>query len=54
MLEISQQTNLLEQNSYRYSLQDIPDPNLYREVYPYDDIPKIAFNHRRVPIGMPP
>ncbi len=53
MLEISNSTNLLEQNSYKYSLQDIPDPNLYREIYSYDDIPKIAFNHRRVPIGMP-
>ncbi len=53
MLEISNSTNLLEQNSYRYSLQDIPDPNLYREIYPYDEIPKIAFNHRRVPVGMP-
>ena len=53
MLEISPQTNLLEQNSYKYSLHDIPDPNLYRDLYPYDDIPKISFNHRRVPIGMP-
>ena len=53
MLEISSQTNLLEQNSYKYSLQDIPDPNLYRDLYPYDDIPRISFNHRRVPIGMP-
>lgn len=53
MLEISSQTNLLEQNSYRYSLQDVPEPNLYRDVYSYNDIPKIAFNHRRVPIGMP-
>ena len=53
MLEISTQTNLLEQNSYKYSLQDIPDPNLYRDLYPYDEIPKISFNHRRVPIGMP-
>ena len=53
MLEISNSTNLLEQNSYKYSLQDIPEPNLYRDIYSYDDIPKIAFNHRRVPIGMP-
>lgn len=53
MLEISNSTNLLEQNSYRYSLQDISEPNLYREIYPYHEVPKIAFNHRRVPIGMP-
>ncbi len=53
MLELSNKTNLLEENSYRYSLQDIENPNLYREFYSYDDVPKIAFNHRRVPMGMP-
>ena len=46
-------TNLLEQSQYKYSLQDVADPNLYREIYPYDEIPKIAFNHRRVPLAMP-
>lgn len=29
------------------------EPNLYRDIYPYTDIPKIPFNHRRVPISMP-
>ena len=53
MLEISSKTNLLEQKSYKYSLQDVAEPNLYRDVYPYTDVPRIAFNHRRVPIGMP-
>ncbi len=53
MLEISKKSNLLEQKSYKYSLQDIPEPNLYRDVYPYSDVPKVAFNHRRVPMGMP-
>lgn len=53
MLEISPKSNLLEQKSYKYSLQDIPEPNLYREVYTYTEVPKIPFNHRRVPLGMP-
>lgn len=53
MLEISSKTNLLEQKSYKYSLQDVEEPNLYRDVFPYTDVPRIAFNHRRVPIGMP-
>lgn len=53
MLELSNKTNLLEQATYKYSLQDIEEPNLYRDLYPYDDIPKISFNHRRVPMGMP-
>jgi hypothetical protein len=53
MLEISEKTNLLEQKSYKYQLQDVAEPNLYRDIYPYDEVPKIPFNHRRVPIGMP-
>ncbi|MBR2612880.1 MAG: 2-isopropylmalate synthase [Clostridia bacterium] len=53
MLEISEKTNLLEQKSYRYALQDVENPNLYRDIYPYTQVPRVAFNHRRVPIGMP-
>ena len=53
MLDLSHKTNLLEQDTYRYSLQDVEEPNLYRDFYPYEEIPKIAFNHRRVPMGMP-
>ena len=53
MLEISSKTNLLEQNTYKYSLQDVAEPNLYRDIYSYDTVPKIAFNHRRVPMRMP-
>ena len=53
MLEISSKSNLLEQKNYKYSLQDIPEPNLYRDIYEYDFVPKIAFNHRRVPMNMP-
>ena len=53
MLELSAKTNLLEENDYRYSLQDVKDPVLYRDVYNYDEVPKVAFNHRRVPMSMP-
>ncbi len=53
MLEISNKTNLLEQRTYKYSLQDVEEPNLYREIYEYDSVPKVAFNHRRVPMNMP-
>ncbi len=53
MLEISSKTNLLEQKSYKYQLQDVDEPNLYRDIYPYEEIPRVSFNHRRVPMGMP-
>ena len=53
MLEISSKTNLLEQNSYKYSLQDVEEPNLLRDIYAYGTVPKVSFNHRRVPLNMP-
>ena len=53
MLDKNRHTNLLEQSQYKYSLQDVDEPNLYREIFPYDEIPKVAFNHRRVPLSMP-
>ena len=53
MLEISKKTNLLEQNIYRYSLQEVEEPNLYRQIYNYDDVPKVSFDYRRVPMNMP-
>ena len=53
MLEISGKTNLLEQKSYKYSLQDVQEPNLQRDIYSYGTVPKVAFNHRRVPMNMP-
>ena len=53
MLEVSPKTNLLEQKSYRYSLQDVKEPNLNRDIYNYEGVPNIPFNHRRVPMGMP-
>lgn len=53
VLELSQKTNLLEQDTYKYALQDVEEPNLYRDFYTYSDVPRVAFNHRRVPMGMP-
>lgn len=53
MLEISRKSNLLEQKSYRYSLQDVEAPNLYQDIYNYEEVPRVPFNHRRVPMGMP-
>jgi len=53
MIYFNENTNLLEQKAYKYTLQDVAEPNLYREIYPYTEVPKIAFNHRRVPMGMP-
>ncbi len=53
MLEISNVSHLLEDETYKYELQDVENPELYRDLYSYKEIPKVSFNHRRVPLGMP-
>ena len=53
MIKFSEQTNLLEQHNYHYQLQDVSEPNLYRELFDYDNVPKISFNHREVPMFTP-
>ncbi len=46
-------TNLLEKSEFDYVLQDVAEPNLYRIMFDYEHIPKIAFNMRVVPMAMP-
>ena len=53
MSEFSRKTNVLMQHKYHYSLQDVAEPNLYREIFSYDSVPKITFNMRHVPEDMP-
>ncbi len=49
----SDATHLIEQSSYRYSLQERKDPNLYRHLFDYKSVPKVSFNHRYVPVNTP-
>ena len=53
MLSFDTTNNLLMQSKYRYNLQDVAEPNLYREIYDYEHVPKVAFNLRHVPMQMP-
>jgi len=53
MIEFNPMSNLLEQDQYKYELQDVSQPHLFRDIYPYDEVPKTSFNHRRVPMNMP-
>ncbi len=53
MLKFDEKNNLLMQAKYHYSLQDVTEPNLYREIYDYESVPKVAFNMRHVPMQMP-
>ncbi|MDR1536600.1 MAG: 2-isopropylmalate synthase [Clostridiales bacterium] len=53
MFTFNSKTNLLERSETQYQLQDVKEPNLHRNLFTYDAIPKVAFNHRIVPIDMP-
>lgn len=49
----NEHTNLLELQEYMYHLVDVDKPNVFRNLFPYDEVPKIAFNERIVPHNMP-
>ncbi len=53
MIFYNNKTNQLEDAIYHYELQDVAEPELYRELFDYKSIPKIAFNHRNVPMNTP-
>jgi isopropylmalate/homocitrate/citramalate synthase len=53
MFELNEYTNLLEKEEFKYPLQNPSKPNLFRSLFMYDEIPKVAFNHRMVPVSMP-
>lgn len=36
---------------WQYTLQDIPEPNLQRDVFPYDEVCRIDFDHKVIPIS---
>ena len=44
-------SHVLEEHSYNYELQDVSEPQLYRNFFDYTSIPKIAFNLRHVPMN---
>ena len=52
-IALSDKSNLLEQDPYQYTLQDVEKPELFRELFPYAEVPKIAYNYRKVPMNMP-
>lgn len=53
MIEFDKKTNLIQQYHHKYPLQDVAEPNLYRDIFDYENIPKISFNNRLTPMNMP-
>lgn len=53
MLDYNTGFNTFDSDSYTVHLDDPTDPNLFRDVFPYAEVPRIGFNHRRVPMRLP-
>ena len=43
---MNKKTNLLQLEEHFYQLADVKEPNVFHNLFPYDEIPKIAFNDR--------
>ncbi len=52
MFELNKRTNLLTSAEKNHLLEDVAEANMFREFYPYDEIPKVAFNDVHVPMTM--
>ena len=50
---MNDKNNLLQIEEHMYILDDVEKPNVFRNMFPYEEIPKIPFNDRIVPHNMP-
>ena len=48
--KLNEKSGLLELG---FQFTDVKEPNLFRNMYPYNDIPKLIFNQRIVPMNLP-
>lgn len=53
MIRLNSKTNTLEESEYKFPLVDVKNPNLFKTIFSYRQIPKTPFNHRRVPMFTP-
>ncbi len=52
-VSLNVKNNLLEIEEHMYILDDVKKPNVFRNMFPYSEVPKIPFNDRTVPHNMP-
>lgn len=52
-VSLNEKTNLLEIEEHMYYLDDVEKPNVFRNMFPYSEVPKIPFNDRIVPHNLP-
>ncbi len=53
MIRFDPKRKMLMESEYNYQLQERDEPHLYREMFPYTEIPKCTFNQRTSPIDPP-
>ncbi|MEA4899093.1 2-isopropylmalate synthase [Bacillota bacterium Meth-B3] len=53
MIEFNNKRNMLIECEYKYSLQDVENPVLYRDMFTYGEVPKCTFNQRLTPLNPP-
>jgi isopropylmalate/homocitrate/citramalate synthase len=41
---------ILNEIPVKYQLQNVKEPNLFRDIFPYNEIPRITFDYKTVPI----
>jgi isopropylmalate/homocitrate/citramalate synthase len=54
MLKFNPGYNTFDADSYRVAFEDREEPELFRDIFPYSEPPRIGFNHRLTPMRMPP
>ena len=52
-LKLNPKRGLLERQEHDFILKNPEEPELYRYLFSYDEVPKIAFNDRKVPMITP-
>jgi isopropylmalate/homocitrate/citramalate synthase len=43
----------IKKSSYEHCLQNVGAPNLYKDIFPYSEVPKVNFNQIQVPMDLP-
>src|SRR5574340_222888 len=36
---------------WKFDLKDVPEPNLQKDIFPYDEVCKIDFDHKIIPLN---
>jgi isopropylmalate/homocitrate/citramalate synthase len=52
-IAFDENSHLLKENYYAYTVQEVDEPNLFPEIFTFEEVPRVSFNQRLVPMQMP-